>query len=78
MLTRHVLLVQVAVLDYSSQQQKLMPMLSKAYALHFATRFLVSQYAESKQTKADDLVADVHALSAGACLLHRVLVSQKH
>ena len=60
------------MLDYSSQQKKLMPMLATAYALHFTVRFLVSQYAESKQTKADDLVADVHSLSAGrsAALLH--------
>ena len=57
---------EVAVLDYTSQQKKLMPLLSSAYALHFATRFLVKQYSEAKKTKDDELVADVHSLSAGA------------
>ena len=56
---------EVAVLDYSSQQKKLMPMLASAYALHTATRFLVEQYAEAKRTKEEDLIADVHSLSAG-------------
>ena len=58
---------EVAVLDYSSQQAKLMPLLASAYALHAATRFLVGQYAEAKRTKEEDLVADVHSLSAGGC-----------
>lgn len=56
---------EIAVLDYSSQQLKLMPMLAVCYALHFTSRFLVQQYAEMKRTKEEDLVADVHALSAG-------------
>jgi hypothetical protein len=56
---------EVAVLDYTSQQLKLMPMLATCYALHFTSRFLVQQYAEMKRTKEEDLVADVHALSAG-------------
>lgn len=56
---------EVAVLDYSSQQLKLMPMLASCYALHFTGRYLVEQYAEMKRTKEEDLVADVHALSAG-------------
>lgn len=33
---------EVSILDYQSQQQKLMPMLSSAYAFHFATEYLVS------------------------------------
>ena len=53
------------MLDYSSQQLKLMPMLATCYALHFTSRFLVEQYAEMKRTKEEDIVADVHALSAG-------------
>lgn len=56
---------EIAVLDYTSQQLKLMPMLASCYALHFTTRFLVQQYAEMKRTKEEDLIADVHALSAG-------------
>lgn len=59
---------EIAVLDYTSQQQKLMPMLATCYALHFTSRFLVQQYAEMKRTKDEDLVADVHALSAGKLL----------
>ena len=56
---------EVAVLDYTSQQLKLMPMLACCYALHFTGRFLVGQYAEMKTTQDEALVADVHALSAG-------------
>lgn len=61
---------EVAVLDYSSQQKKLMPMLASAYALHMATRFLVEQYAEAKRTKEEELIADVHSLSAGLTQSH--------
>jgi acyl-CoA oxidase len=56
---------EIAVLDYTSQQLKLMPMLATCYALHFTSRYLVQQYAEMKRTKEEELVADVHALSAG-------------
>ena len=56
---------EIAVLDYASQQLKLMPMLSFCYALHFTGGYLVKQYAEMKRTKDEDLIADVHALSAG-------------
>ena len=61
---------EIAVLDYSSQQKKLMPLLANAYAMHFASRFLVTQYAEAKKTKDDELVADVHSLSAGVIMHH--------
>ena len=57
---------EVAVLDYRSQQEKLMPLLASAYGIHFTTRYLVLQYAEAKRTKEEDVIADVHALSAGA------------
>ncbi|KAK9822656.1 hypothetical protein WJX81_004971 [Elliptochloris bilobata] len=56
---------EISVLDYTSQQEKLMPMLATAYALHFTTRFLVAQYAEAKRTKEEEIIADVHSLSAG-------------
>lgn len=56
---------EIAVLDYSSQQLKLMPMLATCYALHFTAAFLVNQYAEAKRTKEEELIADVHSLSAG-------------
>ena len=57
--------LEIAVLDYSSQQLKLMPMLATCYALHFTAAFLVEQYAQAKRTKEEELVADVHSLSAG-------------
>ena len=56
---------EIAVLDYSSQQLKLMPMLATCYALHFTAAFLVEQYTQAKRTKEEELVADVHSLSAG-------------
>ena len=67
---------EISVLDYRSQQEKLMPLLASAYGIHFTTRFLVTQYAEAKRTKEEDVIADVHALSAGEPLLctHRRVV----
>jgi len=56
---------EVAVLDYPSQQLKLMPMLATAYVLHFTKNLLVDKYVEMKRTKDEALVADVHSLSAG-------------
>jgi acyl-CoA oxidase len=56
---------EVSILDYQSQQHKLMPMLASTYAYHFATVYLVEKYSEMKKTHDEQLVADVHALSAG-------------
>ncbi|CAH8280862.1 unnamed protein product [Arabidopsis lyrata] len=56
---------EVSILDYQSQQHKLMPMLASTYAYHFATLYLVEKYSEMKKTHDEQLVADVHALSAG-------------
>jgi len=56
---------EISILDYQSQQQKLMPMLSSVYAFHFAAEYLVDRYVEMKKTHDDEIVADVHALSAG-------------
>ncbi|KAE8680687.1 Acyl-coenzyme A oxidase, peroxisomal [Hibiscus syriacus] len=56
---------EVSILDYQSQQHKLMPMLASSYAFHFAAQNLVEKYAEMKKTHDEQLVADVHALSAG-------------
>ncbi len=78
---------EVAVLDYSSQQLKLMPMLATCYALHFTAAFLVEQYTQAKRTKEEELVADVHSLSAGqfikfsACSFNpamSVLIQKRH
>ncbi|KAL8151887.1 hypothetical protein V2J09_021695 [Rumex salicifolius] len=56
---------EVSILDYQSQQFKLMPMLASTYAFHFATVHLVEKYSEMKKSHDDEIVADVHALSAG-------------
>ncbi|KAG0485162.1 hypothetical protein HPP92_009241 [Vanilla planifolia] len=56
---------EVSILDYQSQQHKLMPMLASAYAFHFATQYLVDEYSEMKKSHDDEVVNDVHALSAG-------------
>ncbi|GAB2278617.1 Acyl-coenzyme A oxidase 2, peroxisomal [Dionaea muscipula] len=56
---------EVSILDYQSQQHKLMPMLASTYAFHFVTLHLVDKYSEMKKTNDDQIVADVHALSAG-------------
>ncbi|KAK7358954.1 hypothetical protein VNO77_00896 [Canavalia gladiata] len=56
---------EVTILDYQSQQHKLMPMLASTYAFHFAATNLVEKYSQMKKTHDDELAADVHALSAG-------------
>ncbi|KAJ4967201.1 hypothetical protein NE237_019050 [Protea cynaroides] len=56
---------EISILDYQSQQHKLMPMLSSAYAFHFATVYLLDKYSEMKKSGDENVVADVHALSAG-------------
>ncbi|CAN1224900.1 Acyl-coenzyme A oxidase 2, peroxisomal [Linum perenne] len=56
---------EVTILDYQSHQHKLMPMLASTYAFHFATSYLVEMYSEMKRTHDEQLVGDVHALSAG-------------
>ncbi|KAK6923740.1 Acyl-CoA dehydrogenase/oxidase C-terminal [Dillenia turbinata] len=56
---------EISILDYQSQQHKLMPMLASAYAFHFATFYLVEKYSEMKKSYDEQIVADVHALSAG-------------
>ncbi|KAK6135024.1 hypothetical protein DH2020_031251 [Rehmannia glutinosa] len=56
---------EISILDYQSQQHKLMPMLASTYAFHFATLHLVNIYSEMKKTHDEQLVGDVHALSAG-------------
>ncbi|KAI3895107.1 hypothetical protein MKW92_048091 [Papaver armeniacum] len=56
---------EICILDYQSQQHKLMPMLASTYAFHFATLYLVEKYSEMKKSHDEQVVADVHALSAG-------------
>ncbi|PIA55077.1 hypothetical protein AQUCO_00800074v1 [Aquilegia coerulea] len=56
---------EVSILDYQSHQHKLMPMLASTYGFHFATSYLVEKYSEMKKSQDEEVVADVHALSAG-------------
>lgn len=56
---------EVSILDYQSHQHKLMPMLASTYGFHFATLYLVEKYSEMKISHDEQVVADVHALSAG-------------
>ncbi|KAK1308694.1 Acyl-coenzyme A oxidase 2, peroxisomal [Acorus calamus] len=56
---------EISILDYQSQQHKLMPMLASTYAFHFATKYLVEKYSEMKKSHDEQVVGDVHLLSAG-------------
>jgi len=56
---------EVSILDYQSHQHKLMPMLASTYAFHFCTLYLVEKYSEMKKSHDEEVVGDVHALSAG-------------
>lgn len=56
---------EISILDYQSQQHKLMPMLASTYAFHFATSYLVDKYSETKKSNDEQLIGDVHALSSG-------------
>ncbi|KAL8212789.1 UNVERIFIED_CONTAM: hypothetical protein K2H54_058684 [Gekko kuhli] len=56
------------ILDYQTQQQKLLPQLAMAYAFHFGCDYLQEifdqGYAETKQGKFD-LLPELHALASG-------------
>ncbi|RAL43982.1 unnamed protein product [Cuscuta campestris] len=56
---------EISILDYQSHQHKLMPMLASSYAFHFATLRLVEKYSDMKKSHDEELIGDVHALSAG-------------
>lgn len=56
---------EIIILDYQSQQCRLLPMLASAYAFNFTTEYLTDRYVEMKKTHDDEVIADVHALSAG-------------
>ncbi|XP_068641072.1 acyl-coenzyme A oxidase 2, peroxisomal [Aristolochia californica] len=56
---------EISILDYQSHQHKLMPMLASTYAFHFGTKYLVERYSEMKRYHNEQLVGDVHSLSAG-------------
>lgn len=56
---------EISILDYQSQQHKLMPMLASSYAFHFVTVHLVEKYSEMKKSHDEQVIADVHVLSAG-------------
>ncbi|KAL5714791.1 acyl-CoA oxidase [Ranunculus cassubicifolius] len=56
---------EISILDYQSHQHKLMPMLASTYGFHFAASYLVEKYSEMKKSQDEEVVADVHALSAG-------------
>ncbi|KAK9110664.1 hypothetical protein Sjap_018724 [Stephania japonica] len=56
---------EISILDYQSQQHKLMPMLASTYAFHFATSYLVEIYSEMKKSHDEEVAGDVHSLSAG-------------
>ncbi|XP_010269210.1 PREDICTED: acyl-coenzyme A oxidase 2, peroxisomal [Nelumbo nucifera] len=56
---------EISILDYQSQQHKLMPMLASTYAFHFATLYLVEKYSDMKKSHDENVVGDVHSLSAG-------------
>ncbi|MEM6346222.1 MAG: acyl-CoA dehydrogenase [Bacteroidota bacterium] len=49
------------LLEYHSHQRRLFPLLSKAYALHFAHRYMVERYLEDKAEDA----REIEALAAG-------------
>eukprot|EP00199_Chlamydomonas_sp_CCMP681_P001411 CAMPEP_0119115636 /NCGR_PEP_ID=MMETSP1180-20130426/51673_1 /TAXON_ID=3052 ORGANISM="Chlamydomonas cf sp, Strain CCMP681" /NCGR_SAMPLE_ID=MMETSP1180 /ASSEMBLY_ACC=CAM_ASM_000741 /LENGTH=643 /DNA_ID=CAMNT_0007104711 /DNA_START=72 /DNA_END=2003 /DNA_ORIENTATION=- len=57
---------EIAVIDYQTTQQRLMPILASTFGLHFAKMFLVDRYVDMKRQKTNHrLVEEVHALSAG-------------
>ncbi|KAH0630288.1 hypothetical protein JD844_013186 [Phrynosoma platyrhinos] len=56
------------ILDYQTQQQKLLPQLATAYAFHFVSNYLSTiferAYGETKEGKFD-LLPELHALASG-------------
>lgn len=57
---------EIAILDYQSQQQRLMPLLAASFAFHFARKYLAERYTLLKKgNPSEALVAEVHAMSSG-------------
>jgi acyl-CoA oxidase len=53
-----------SILDYTSHQRRLMPMLANCYALRFMAQFLLDRYS-SIDSNDEGQVSDLHSLSAG-------------
>eukprot|EP00903_Cladosiphon_okamuranus_P010404 g9842.t1 len=53
------------VLDYPTQQRLLLPLLARAYALHFAGKHMNSAYHYYVDTQDAEALPDLHATSAG-------------
>ena len=57
---------EIAIIDYQSQQQRLMPLLATCYAFHFARKYLAERYNLMKKgNPSDALISEVHAMSSG-------------
>lgn len=52
---------EVPILNYRTHQRRLMPLLSNAYALHFALRYLTDRFLQ----RTDDDIQEIEALAAG-------------
>ena len=57
--------LETTILDYQTHQRRLLPIVATAYGVNFARDQLVDMFVEMKKTEDPQLVADVHALSAG-------------
>lgn len=58
---------EIPILDYRTYQTRLMPILAACYAGHFTTKMLTGKYNQmiNSPTRDDELLGEVHALSAG-------------
>ena len=56
---------ELQVLDYSTVQMRLLPLLATMYALHFAGNRMTQLYEASRDMRAYDTLAELHATSCG-------------
>ncbi|MCJ1272696.1 fatty-acyl coenzyme A oxidase [Puttea exsequens] len=63
------------VLNYSTVQMRLLPLLATTYALHFAGNRMMQLYQASRDAKANDTLAELHATSCGLKALATTLAA---
>ena len=67
---------ELQVLDYSTVQMRLLPLLATMYALHFAGNRMIQFYEASRVIAANERLAELHATSCGLKALATTLAAE--
>ena len=67
---------ELQVLDYSTVQMRLLPLLATMYALHFTGNAMIGLHKASRDAESDQKLADLHATSCGLKALASTLAAE--